>query len=384
MSFTDILRRVESSIAAEYDGYGNSLRQWLIAVGVFFAVALLARVVIAAIAWRVERLAKRTSNQWDDAFAVALKATKTWFLLLLAVYFGSLAILLPERARAIIESITIVGLLLQAAIWGNVALSFGINGYLERHRATDAELVTTVSALSFFAKVVLWSIVLLLALDNMGVDVTALVAGLGVGGIAVALAAQSILGDLFASLSIVLDKPFVLGDFIVVGDCLGTVEKIGLKTTRIRSLAGEQLVFSNNDLLQSRIRNYKRMVERRVEFHLRVPYQTPRAKLAAIPKMIREIVELQSKTRFDRCHFKEYGESALVFETVYYVLEPDYTLHLDIQQDINLAIHGCFQQNQIDFAYPTRSLVVTHDMVAAASPMAEPDRNGGAVEPPLP
>jgi small-conductance mechanosensitive channel len=181
-----------------------------------------------------------------------------------------------------------------------------------------------------------------------------LIAGLGVGGIAVALAAQNVLGDLFASLSIVLDKPFVLGDFIIVGDVMGTVEKIGLKTTRIRSLAGEQLIVSNGDLLKSRIRNCKRMYQRRVEFTVRVPYQTPRAKLAAIPKMIREIVESQSKTRFDRSHFKAYGDSALIFETAYFVLEPDYNLHMDIQQDINLAIYSCFELNGIEFAFPPR------------------------------
>jgi small-conductance mechanosensitive channel len=200
--------------------------------------------------------------------------------------------------------------------------------------------------------------VLLLDLYNLGVNITALVAGLGVGGIAVALAVQTILGDLFASLSIVLDKPFVVGDFLVVDDMLGAVEYVGLKTTRIRSLSGEQLVFSNSDLLSSRIRNYGRMFERRVSFDVGVTYQTPRDKLIKIPVIIRDAVEGQDKTRFDRSHFKAYGDFALVFESVYYVLGPDYNEYMDIQQAINLHLHECFEQEGIEFAYPTQTVFV--------------------------
>jgi len=199
-------------------------------------------------------------------------------------------------------------------------------------------------------------VILLLALDNMGVDITALIAGLGIGGIAVALALQNVLGDLFASLSIVLDKPFVIGDFIIVDDLLGTVERIGLKTTRVRSLYGEQLVFSNSDLLNSRIRNYKRMFERRILFSIGVTYQTPHEKLATIPGIIREVIESQEQVRFDRAHFKEYGDSALKFEIVYYVLVPDYNTHMDIQQAINLAIVRRFEEEKIEFAFPTQTL----------------------------
>jgi small-conductance mechanosensitive channel len=212
------------------------------------------------------------------------------------------------------------------------------------------------TAVGFVARLVLWSVILLLALDNLGVDVTALVAGLGVGGIAVALAVQNILSDLFASLSIVLDKPFAVGDFLIIDSFLGSVEHVGLKTTRLRSLSGEQLVFSNTDLLGSRIRNYGRMFERRVVFKIGVTYQTPRDKLTKIPGIIREAIEAQDKTRFDRSHFNEYGEFSLNFESVYYVLGPDYNLYMDIQQAINLRIHERFEEEGIEFAYPTQTL----------------------------
>jgi small-conductance mechanosensitive channel len=205
--------------------------------------------------------------------------------------------------------------------------------------------------MGFVGRLVLWTAVLLLVLENLGVDVTALIAGLGVGGIAVALAVQNILGDLFASLSIVLDKPFAVGDFLIIDDFLGSVEHVGLKTTRLRSLSGEQLIFSNADLLGSRIRNYGRMFERRVVFTLGVTYQTPREKLVQIPIIIRKAIEEQEKVRFDRSHFQAYGDFSLNFETVYYVLAPDYNA-------INLRIHERFEQEGIEFAYPTQTLLV--------------------------
>ena len=171
-----------------------------------------------------------------------------------------------------------------------------------------------------------------------------------------ALAVQNILGDLFASLSIVLDKPFVVGDFLAVGEHLGSVEKIGLKTTRLRSLSGEQLVFSNTDLLKSRIKNYGRMFERRVAFKIGVTYETPREKLKRIPRIIREIIQGRENTRFDRSHFQEYGAYSLNFETVYYVLSPDYAVYMDIQQDIYFELHERLEQEGVEFAYPTQKL----------------------------
>ncbi|MEO8168814.1 MAG: mechanosensitive ion channel family protein, partial [bacterium] len=219
---------------------------------------------------------------------------------------------------------------------------------------------TTLTALGFVIRLVLWAIVLLVALANMGIDITAMVAGLGIGGIAVALALQNILADLFSSLSIVLDKPFVIGDFIIVDNYVGTVEHIGLKTTRVRSLAGEQIIFSNSDLLKSRLRNFKRMFERRIDFRINISYQTPNEKIAATPGIIRDAIEAQNNVRFDRSHFKEYGESSLVMEAVYFVLNPDYNKYMDTQQAINLEIHRRFASEGIDFALPTSVMHVNY------------------------
>ena len=228
-------------------------------------------------------------------------------------------------------------------------------------RARDPEGATTLNLVGFAARAALWTVAVLLALDQLGFDVTALVAGLGIGSVALALAVQSILGDLFACAAIALDKPFVVGDFIVVDGLRGTVENVGLKTTRVRSLDGELLVFSNADLLKSRIRNFKRMRERRVQFALGITYTTPADKLRRLPAWLRETVLSQPRTRFDRAHFKEYGDSALVFEVVYYVLEADYNLYMDVQQSLNMAIHERFAAEGVDFAFPTRTVFLRRE-----------------------
>jgi small-conductance mechanosensitive channel len=209
------------------------------------------------------------------------------------------------------------------------------------------------------ARVVLWAVIILLVLDNLpGIQIDSLVASLGITGVAVALAVQNILGDLFASLSIALDKPFMIGDFIIIDNYMGTVEHIGLKSTRVRSLEGEQLIVSNSDMLGSRIRNFKRMNRRRVQFSLRVRHGTPADKLEAIPMLVREIVTSHLNVTFDRAHFKEIGETALVFEVVYFVEVPDYNVYMDIQQQINLELTKRFAEKEIQFAIPTQMIAL--------------------------
>ncbi len=221
------------------------------------------------------------------------------------------------------------------------------------------------NALAFMSKVAAWVVVLLLVLGNLGVDITGLLTGVGIGGIAIALAVQKILSDLFASLTIVLDKPFVLGDFLIVDDLMGTVEHIGLKSTRLTSISGEQLVFSNTDLLSSRIRNYGRMQERRAVFTIGVTYDTPRDKLRKLPELLQKAVESQEKTRFDRSHLKTFGDFSINFETVYYIGDSAYKTYMDIQQAVNLAVHRMFEDEGIEFAFPTQTV---HLVGATAKP----------------
>jgi small-conductance mechanosensitive channel len=203
-----------------------------------------------------------------------------------------------------------------------------------------------------------WIVGTLFLLANLGFDITTIVAGLGIGGIAVALAGQALLGDLFSYFVIVFDKPFELGDFLIIGDILGSVEKIGIKTTRLRSISGEQIIMSNSDLTDSRVRNYKRMERRRVVFKIGVIYGTPAEAVRDIPSIIRAIVEAEESTTFDRAHFAGYGDWSLIYEVVYYVASPDYTLYMDIQQRINLAIYDEFSNRNIQFAYPTQTILL--------------------------
>lgn len=341
--------------------FANTLQTWIIALGavlVVFLALLIARKIMLR---HLAVLADRTETQLDDLLLAVLSKTKLFFLFFVSVYVGSNILELPPNILKIWNKIFFVVVIIQLAFWVGRGMSFVIGVNVKKRMADDAASATTISVLGFISKFLLWSIALLLILDNLGVNITSLVAGLGVGGIAVALAVQNILGDLFASLSIVIDKPFVIGDFIIIDQMMGTVEHIGLKTTRLRSLSGEQLVFSNNDLLKSRVRNYKRMTERRILFSFGVIYQTPPDKLPLINSIVREIIEKQEQVRFDRVHFKEYGDSSLNFEVVYFVKDPDYNIYMNIQQAINLEIFRRFQQEGIEFAYPTRTIFVQHE-----------------------
>ena len=341
--------------------FGNTLQTWLIGLGIVFVTFLTLILIQKIMLRRLSGKAERTETQIDDLLRAVLSTTKYFFLFFVSVYIGSNFLVMPSNIIKAWNNIFFIVVIIQIAFWVGSGIDFVISVNVKKRMADNAASTTTISVLGFISKLLLWSIALLLVLDNLGINITSLVAGLGIGGIAVALAVQNILGDLFASLSIVIDKPFVIGDFIVVDQLKGTVEHIGLKTTRLRSLGGEQLIFSNNDLLKSRIQNYKRMVERRILFGFGVTYRTPPEKLPLINDIVREIILKQEQVRFDRVHFKEYGESALNFEVVYFVKNQDYNLYMDIQQAINLEIFRRFQEAGIEFAYPTRTLFVQHE-----------------------
>lgn len=336
--------------------YDNEVRTWLWAALVASVTYVGLRILKGLVVRHFSRLVRRTRTDVDDIASDVLRNTRLFFLLFVSLYAGSRVLVLGESAENAVRIVVVVVTVLQAALWGEVIIGSVISRRTREALAEDAAEATTLNALGFITRLALWSVLLLMGLANLGVEIGPALAGLGVGGIAVALALQNILGDLFASLSIVLDKPFVIGDFVVVGDLAGTVERVGLKTTRVRSLSGEQLVFSNADLLGSRIRNFKRMVERRVAFKVGVTYDTPYEQLSAIPGMIREIVEAQEKARFDRSHFQGYADSSLDIETVYYVLDSDYNVYMDVQHTINLEIFRRFEDEGIAFAYPTRTL----------------------------
>ncbi len=345
---------------------GNDLFSWCLALG---SAALLYLVITGALRFlrsRVARLQESEMGFADDLVDSALASTRRIVVLLVALWSGSRFLELGPVERPF-DLLVLVAATLQAAVWANTAVREYIGHFSESRRETDPGTVSAVQGMSFVVRLAIWVVAFLLVVDNLGYDVTALVAGLGIGGIALALAVQNILGDLFASFSIIMDKPFVVGDFIIVDDLLGVVEKIGIKTTRLRSLSGEQLVFSNSDLLNSRVRNFKRMYERRVLFNFGVVYQTTPEQLESIPPMIEKLIGQIENTRFDRAHFKAFGESSYDFEVVYYVCLPDYAIYMDVQQTINLGICRAFREHGIEFAYPTRTLYVNQPAEGAGA-----------------
>lgn len=350
-----------------YELWGNSVLSWLIGFGIsagMFVAALMAQRIAVR---RIHAWSARTTTKLDDLMARIVERTSTLFLLVGSLYIGSLALALPEPAERVRRVVFVIAAAVQIAIWGHQLVGYGIEVFIRRRQGAAAEpdpaMVAGMGIARFILMVLMYAVVVLFAADNLGIDITAMIAGLGIGGIAIALAVQSILGDLFASLSIVLDKPFMVGDFIIVGDKMGTVEKIGIKTTRVRALSGEQLIFANSDLLASRIQNFRRMNERRVTFTVGVVYQTPLEKIKLIPQIITSAVKAQPRTRFDRSHFRGFGPSSLDFETVYFVADRDFNIYMDIQQAINLELVRRFEDENIAFAYPTQTVILSNNKV---------------------
>ena len=340
--------------------FGNTVKDDLISAAVFLIVLVALPIGKAIILRRLKTLSQRTANDFDDLLHDLLRRIVGPFVYLFAaLYAGTLFLTLPESLDRLLQALFVIILTIKVAQVLQGITAYGIRKWTEQTAKEDPTSAAMLKNMTWVARFMIWAATFLFIFDNLGVNITAFVASLGIGGVAVALAAQSVLGDGFSSFAIFMDKPFQVGDFIIVGDLLGTVEHVGFKTTRIRSLGGEQLIFSNSDLTSSRIKNYKRMQERRVVFSLGVIYQTPVEKVKAIPPMIKRVVEDHPHARFDRAHFKSFGDFALIYEVVYYVLRPDYNTYMDLQQSMNFRLIEEFQKAGIEFAYPTQQLYVT-------------------------
>lgn len=351
--------------------YGNPLSSWLAALVVAISTAALARFIKWAARRQIRKAADESGGRVLRILGPALDHTRWFFYLVVAIRFGAELVTLPPNVDRVIAIATTVAVLAQLGIWANAFIGVAVESYQAARQPGDAGATTMAAALGFFGKLAVWVIVLLLVLANLGIEVTALIAGLGITGIAAALAVQSILGDFIGAISIFFDRPFDIGDFIIVGTDAGNVEKVGLRATRIRALTGEQIVLPNGDLLKNRIRNMRRMQERRIVFNLGVTYGTPRAKLELIPRMLRELIESDPGLRFGRSHFKAYGDFSLVFETVYFVLSPDFDTYMNAQEKLNFAIHAKFEEHGIEFAFPTQT-VHLHQELAARTPGSTP------------
>ncbi len=338
---------------------GNTLINWILALCGAALVWLMLKAIRHTLSKKLARRFEQTHTLLDDLVYRVSKRTWTYLRIAAAITTLSALLAVGTEFRILARTVALILSIIQIALWGTDVINLWVTHRIKLHIKEDASVATKMNALGIISKILLWSVLVLTALDNIpNVEVSTLIASLGIGSIAVALAVQNILGDLFASLSIVFDKPFEVGDFINVGEYSGSVEYIGLKSTRLRSLTGEQLIFANSDLLNSRIRNYKRMNKRRVSFTIGVSPETSYEKLNDLPSLLQNIIEEQVSTTFDRAHFKAYGDFTLDFEVVYYVDSPDYQLFMNAQQNINLEIYRRFQELEIELPYPTQAVLI--------------------------
>ncbi|MCM8831381.1 MAG: mechanosensitive ion channel family protein [Candidatus Omnitrophica bacterium] len=338
--------------------FGNTLKQYLFFLFTFLASLIILSILKIFILRYLKQIIKKTKTEIDD-FLIELFEKLGLPLLYYIVFYLSINFLtLNNWVKKFINAVGLIFLVTQGIRFLVAILGYFIEKqWLKKGKLNEATKQNLKTILSI-AKVILWGVGIIFILDNLGFKISTVLAGLGIGGVAIALAAQAILADLFSYFVIFFDKPFEVGDFIVIGEFAGTIEQIGIKTTRLRSLSGEQLIFSNTDLTNSRVRNYKRMDRRRVVFKICVTYQTPEDKLKQIPQIIKNIIENTKDTLFDRTHFSAFGDFSLIFEVVYFVLSPDYKKYMDVQEEINLAIKRNFEKLGIEFAYPTQKLYI--------------------------
>ncbi len=340
--------------------FGNTILIYITAIAVFIIGMIVINIFRKIILSRLKKWAEKTKTSIDDFLIRGIEKAVIPLLYYGAFYLSAKTLAIPSKAEMLLNTISVILITFLALRVLTSFISYSLSVYVRRKgsgEAREKELKGIVTILTL----IVWSLGLVFLLDNLGFKVASVIAGLGIGGIAIALAAQTVLGDLFAYFVIFFDRPFEIGDFIIVGDKLGAVEYIGLKTTRLRSLGGEQLVFSNKDLTDSRLHNYKRMERRRIVFRIGVTYQTKAEQLKVIPGLVKKIIEEQKDTTFDRGHFATYGDFSLNFEFVYYVLSPEYNRYMDTQQAINLKMFEEFESRGIEFAYPTQTLFLNKE-----------------------
>jgi len=336
--------------------FNNPIEVYLWSLATFLILSFVFWLLYRLLTTKLKKLVNKTSTDADDMLLSIFQTIKPPFYLFISFYISVNFINLTGKSKQALDVFLIAWAVYQVILAMQIIVD-----YIARRLKQKEEQLTSKEAIETLAQIikgVLWIIGVLFLLQNLGINVTSLVAGLGIGGIAVALAAQNVLGDLFSSFAILFDKLFEPGDFIIVGDYMGIVEDIGIKTTRIRALQGEEIVISNQELTSSKIQNFKKMKERRIEFNLGVLYETNPKKLKKIPEIIKNVVTNTEKTRFDRAHFYQFGDFSLNYSVVYYVLTPDYNLYMDIHQQILFEIHSKFEKEKISFAYPTQTVLL--------------------------
>lgn len=332
----------------------NRVADYLIALAILIAASVIVRLLCRFVFQGLKRWADKTPTPLDNRIIAIVERHSIPIVYLGSFYLAISNLTLHPILDRVIEVITIILTTIIGVRLINSLVKYGLRLYWITHSRDDSNFELSINAILPAIRTIVWVIGLLFVLDNLGFNISAVIASLGIGGVAVALASQGILQDLFSYFAILLDRPFELGDFIIVGDYMGDVEYVGIKTTRLKSIDGEEIIIANTDLTGSRIRNFKRMRQRRVAFSFGVVYETHSEQLTAIPSIVEKIIKQTENTTFDRAHFSAYGDFSLDFEVVYFVNNNDYDLYMNAQQQINFQLKQEFERLGIQFAYPTQ------------------------------
>jgi small-conductance mechanosensitive channel len=334
----------------------NTVKTWSLAILAF----LVTFTVLPLLKTYLLRVARRPVHMQEfGAVQLILRLiprTSRLFIWVLALNAADRFLNLPHRFEEMLKILVLVGIWFQIGLWAMTAIDFLLDRHQQRRGVTDVAFASSLGIVNFVARVMIWSFAILLALDNLGVNITTLVTGLGIGGVAIALAVQTMLSDLLASLSIALDKPFTVGDALAVDNINGTVEQIGVRTTRLRSIDGEQIIMSNADLIKSRVRNFGRMGERRGVLSLVLSYDTAIDKVRKVNAIVEAAIKAQQKARFERCYFREIGATGLNFDASYFITDGNFNTLVAAQQDINFRIIEAFEHEGIDLATPLQTI----------------------------
>lgn len=348
---------IQSNIFLQTVFLENTIFEWLIVLLIFLVALIVLRIFKSIIVAKLKKLSKKTKTEIDDIVIDALDLIHWPFYVFVSAYFSLNFINIPPIIQAWVFYIFLIAVVYYIIKFFERIVDYSIKIVVAK-REKKAENAEVIKFLGIVIKIILWAGAVVLILGNMGYNVTSLVAGLGIGGIAVALALQNVLGDLFSSLAIYFDKPFKVGDFIVLGEYKGTVKRVGIKTTRIKALQGEEIIIPNNELTNTKVQNFGVMEKRRIAFNIGVTYDTPASKLKKIPGIIKRIIKERKEAEVDRVHFKSFGDSSLVYEIVYYVNSANYNDYMDVQEEINLNVVREFGKEEIEMAFPTQTLYI--------------------------
>lgn len=337
----------------------NSFEEWAIALLVLIGILIFLYLFRSILLGKLRKLANQTSSQVDNILIEGISKTSPLFYVFIAIWGASQFLLLPDLVVDIINWVTLAIVLYYATIILQKLAEYLIETHIFGKAKGDKDSTLIIKRfINQLVKLVIWIIAILLLLQNLGIEISVLLGGLGVAGLAITFGIQNILEDILSFFSIYFDKPFQIGDFVAIGDKMGTIKAVGVKSTRIETLQGEELVVSNKELTSTQIHNHKKMQERRVVFHFGVTYETKYKKLKRINKIVEQIFENVENARLDRIHFQDYGDFSLNYEVVYYVTTRDYDVYMDIQEKINLALFKAFEEEGIDFAYPTKRVLL--------------------------